>query len=58
MVPFLILMLLVVVIVLILFLGASVQIVKEELAAHYRILSSIDRNVAELLTKLEEEGDI
>jgi hypothetical protein len=34
------------------------QILKDELAVHFRLLHSIDRNVADLLTKAEEEGDI
>jgi type IV secretory pathway VirB3-like protein len=60
MVPLLILavVLLVVVIVLILFLGASVQIVKEELAVHFRLLCNVDKNVAEILTKAETEEDV
>jgi predicted Holliday junction resolvase-like endonuclease len=34
------------------------RILKDELSVHFRLLHSIDRNVAEILTKIEEEGDL
>jgi hypothetical protein len=34
------------------------RILKEELSVHFRLLHSIDRNVADLLTKAETEEDI
>jgi hypothetical protein len=34
------------------------RILKEELSVHFRLLHSIDRNVADLLTKTETEEDI
>lgn len=36
----------------------ELKTLKEELAVHFRLLHSIDRNVAELLTKAEGEEDI